>query len=153
MVGDQLLRLWNEKGTIANLKMSDGSPAEASQAPGLQTPASNDDDDDQPQADQQKGFFMSYQEKEKALQCRNFSGNVVWERKGESSTGRPYQMGQNCVIWASTDGTVEVVNLADGAPLWTQKVDAKNSQPSVNDAGTYMVIQNQKEISIVKLGS
>ena len=142
MVGSGQIRLTSDKEAVVNLNIADGSPAT--------TPTTASESE---KGAQQNGYFVTYLQKDKKIQCHDYSGKLVWERKGENSMVPAYRMGRGCVVWASKDGTVEIIGLADGASMWKQKVDTKSPQPSVNDAGTYMVIQNQKEVSIVKLGS
>ncbi len=142
LLGSGQIRLTSDKGAVANLNVADGSPGSAP------TAASESG-----KGAQQNGYFVTYLDKEKTIQCHDYAGKLVWERKGENSMVPAYEMGKGCVVWASMDGTVEVIGLADGASMWKQKVDAKYPHPAVNDAGTYMVIQNKKEVSIVKLGS
>lgn len=141
LIGGQQIRFTNEDGKVANVNVVDGTAAKAPPAAGDQGGMA------------EGGYSVTYLEKKKTLQCHNYAGTLVWERKGENSMMPPYKLGRGCVIWASTDGTVEVVGLADGATKWKQRVASKPPQPAVNKDGTYMVIQNKTEVSIVKLGS
>ena len=54
---------------------------------------------------------------------------------------------QDCFF---VNGTEEVINRADGATLWKLK-GAKMSSVMVNAEGSYMVAQNDKDLTIGKL--
>lgn len=132
MLGTDRIRLENEKGTLAVLNIADGSPAA-------------------PPAEAAGRFFVNFVEKEKALQCRDYTGKLVWERKGEPNlTDDKFLVGHDCIVWVTKDGTEEVINRADGATLWKLK-GAKMSSVMVNAEGSYMVAQNDKDLTIVKL--
>jgi outer membrane protein assembly factor BamB len=132
LLGTDRIRLENEKGTLAVLNVADGSAAT-------------------PPAEAADRFFVNYVEKEKALQCRDYTGKLLWERKGEPNLSEvKFLTGHDCIVWVSKDGTEEVINRADGATLWKMK-GAKIPSVAVNTAGTYMVAQNDKDLTIVKL--
>ena len=134
LIGTERIALLNEAGTIATLNVADGTPAEA--------PTRLED-----------RFIVKYVEREDALQCHDYLGNLVWERKGESTlAGKKYLAGKECVVWVSKDGVAEVINREDGATLWQAK-GLKEPQAYVNTDGTYLVVQSKKDFSIVKLGS
>lgn len=132
--GPDRIRMENEKGSVATFNVADGSPAAAPQEI----------------ADR---YLVSYVEKAKALQCHDASGTLVWERKGESGmSDASFLTGKDCVVWASKEGTVEVIGRADGKSMWSAS-GLKEPGVFVNPAGTCLVVQNKKDLTIVKLGS
>lgn len=140
LVGGRQVRLTNEDGQVANVNVTDGSAAKAPPAADAGGMAEG-------------GYFVTYLEKPKALQCHNYAGTLVWERKGKSSMTPAYKIGAGSVVWASSDGTVEVIGLSDGTTRWKTKLDLKDPHPVVSDDGKYLIVQSKKEVSIVKLGS
>ena len=85
------------------------------------------------------------------VRCRDWTGKVVWERKGSKFSppeNQPFRHG--LVVWTTSDGEVEVIGLADGATRWKAKV-AKEPRVQVNLGGTHMVVPDKKASVLVKL--
>jgi outer membrane protein assembly factor BamB len=127
------IRLISEKGVVANLIVADGKPGAA------------------PEGIQYRRFVM-YDEKEKELICRDFGGAEVWTLKGEMSSNGPYEVKNDYVVWAQKNGTVEVIALSNGDFQWRSTFD-ENPRPYLNADGTYLVVQQKKEVTIVRMGS
>jgi outer membrane protein assembly factor BamB len=85
------------------------------------------------------------------VRCRDWTGKLVWERKGSKflpPVNQPYRHG--LVVWTTSDGDVEVIGLADGSTKWKAKV-AKEPYVRVNLLGTHMVVPDKKGTMLVKL--
>lgn len=129
-----VIRLQSEKG-VEFLNIADGKPATvATAAAGSKEPAGS--------------TFIKINKK--GVKCLDAAGKVVWERKGEPGLIPPDQPKNGMVFWSTEAGGVEVINVADGSTLW-KAATAKLPEVVVNNAGTYMVVQNKKEVTIVKL--
>ena len=126
------IRLISEKGVVANLNVADGTPGA-------------------PPEEIEKQRFVEYDKKAKTLVCRDFAGAVVWTRKGEMSEASEFQVRKDYVVWPQKDGVVEMIALSDGAFRWKSQFD-ENPHPYVNKDGTYVVVQQRKELTIVKPG-
>lgn len=122
------IRLQSERG-VDNVNVADGTPATAPEGAASR-------------------FFTTFSAK--GVECRDWSGNVVWTRKGEAFSIPRNQPRNGLIFWATKDGLVEVIGEADGATKWQTKA-GKEPQFSVNLKGTYMVVQNKKDVTIVKL--
>ena len=127
------IRLTSDKGGVANLNIADGTPAVAPD--GIENQR-----------------FVTYDKKEKTLFCRDFAGAVVWTREAEMSSRSEYQVRQDYVVWPQKDGVVEMIALSDGKFRWRSQFD-ENPRPYVNEDGTYIVVQQKNELTIVKPGS
>jgi outer membrane protein assembly factor BamB len=127
------IRLTSDKGGVANLNIADGTPAVAPD--GIENQR-----------------FVTYDKKEKTLFCRDFAGAVVWTREAEMSSRSEYQVRQDYVVWPQKDGVVEMIALSDGKFRWRSQFD-ENPHPYVNEDGTYIVVQQKNELTIVKPGS
>lgn len=85
------------------------------------------------------------------VRCRDWTGRLVWERKGSRflpPEHQPYRHG--LCVWTTSDGDVEVIGLADGSTKWKAKV-AKEPRVQVNALGTHMVVPDRKASILVKL--
>lgn len=127
------IRLTSDKGVVENLHISNGSPGGA------------------PEGIENQRFLM-YDKKKKTLFCRDFVGGVVWTREAEMSLASDYQIMKDCVVWPQRDGTVELIALSDGQFRWRSTFD-ESPHPYVNADGTYLVVQQKKKLTIVKMGS
>ena len=127
------IRMVSDKGVVANLNVADGQPAVAPE--GIENQR-----------------FVNYDKKAKTLFCRDFAGNVVWTRKAEMSQAADYQVRRDFVVWPQKDGLVEMIALSDGEFRWRSQF-GENPHPYVNADGTYLVVQQGKELAIVKAGS
>ena len=127
------IRLTSEKGVIANLNIADGTPGVA---PGG--------------IENQR--FVEYDKKKKTLVCRDFGGVEIWTREAEMSSSCEFQVRKDFVVWPQKNGVVEMIALADGAFRWRSQFD-ENPHPYVNEDGTYFVVQQKNELTIVRPGS
>ena len=127
------IRLTSDKGVVANLNIADGSPGTA------------------PGGIENQRFVM-YDKEAKTLFCRDFAGAVVWTREAEMSSGSEFQVRKDYVVWPQKNGVVEMIALSDGDFRWKSQFD-ENPHPYVNEDGTYIVVQQKKELTIVKPGS
>ncbi len=127
------IRLTSEKGVVANLNIADGKPGSAPE--GIENQR-----------------FLEYDKKAKTLFCRDFVGTVVWTREAEMSRSAEYQIRKDYVVWPQRDGRVEMIALSDGAFRWRSQFD-EDPHPYVNEGGTYVVVQQGKELTIVKAAS
>lgn len=127
------IRLTSEKGVVENLHIADGS---------LGSPPEG--------IENQR--FLAYDKKKKTLTCRDFVGAVVWTRQGEMSLASDYQIMKDCVVWPQKDGIVELIALSDGEFRWKSFFD-ENPRPYMNADQTYFVIQQRKQLTIVKMGT
>lgn len=102
-----------------------------------------------PRDDEGGGYITTFSSN--GVRCRDWTGKLVWERKGSSffpPEPQPYRHG--LVVWTTSDGDVEVIGLADGATKWKAKV-AKEPRVRVNLLGTHMVVPDRKSSTLVKL--
>jgi outer membrane protein assembly factor BamB len=127
------IRLVSEKGIVANLNVADGTPGTMPE--GIENQR-----------------FVNYDKKAKTLFCRDFTGVVVWTREAEMSLAADYQVRKDFVVWPQKDGVVEMISLSDGEFRWRSQF-GENPHPYVNADGTYLVVQQGKELTIVKPGS
>jgi PQQ-like domain len=127
------IRLTSDKGVVANLNIADGTAGVAPD--GIEGQR-----------------FVEYDKKEKTLLCRDFAGAVVWTREAEMSLSSEYQVRKDYVVWPQKDGLVELIALSNGDFRWKSQFD-ENPHPYVNEDGTYIVVQQKKELTIVKPGS
>ena len=127
------IRLTSDKGAVANINIADGTPGVA--LGGIENQR-----------------FVTYDKKKKMLICHDFAGAEVWTREAEMSESCEFQVRKDYVVWPQKNGVVEMIALLDGAFRWRSQFD-ENPHPYVNEDGTYFVVQQQKELTIVKPGS
>lgn len=127
------VRLTSEAGKVLNITIADGSP-------GLAPP------------DAATARFVAYSAATKALMCRNYAGEVVWERKGEASERQEPMVVKDLVVWAAKSGDVEVIALSDGASRWKARAGG-NPRVWMDDRGTQLVVPNGQSVSVVRLAA
>jgi len=126
------VRLTNETGRDENINVADGSPASFPAGTGIDR-------------------FVGYAAGAKALQCRDYGGNLIWERRGEISPNSEVIVSGDLVVWPAKSGDVEVISLSDGASRW--KLDAGSSPRAYSDdARRYLVVPHSGSVSVVRLG-
>ena len=127
------VRLTSEAGRVENINIADGSPASFPAGVGIDR-------------------FVGYAAGAKALQCRDYAGTLVWERRGEISPNSEVLLSGDLVVWPAKSGDVEVISLSDGASRW--KLDAGSSPRAYSDdARRYLVVPHSSSVSVVRLGS
>jgi outer membrane protein assembly factor BamB len=125
------VRLASEAGKVVNLTIADGSPAV-------------------PPASAGQTRFVAYSASAKALQCRNYAGDIVWERKGEVAEKHGVTVRGDAVVWAAKNGEVEIIGLTDGSSRWKAKADG-NPNVWVDAAGTRLVVPKGGSVTVVNL--
>jgi len=126
------VRIANETGQVENINLADGSPATYQGAAGTDR-------------------FVAYSGADKALQCRDYAGNLVWDRRGEISPNSDVLISDDYVVWPAKSGAVEVISLSDGSSRW--KLDAGSSPRAYSDdARRYLVVPHSGNVSVVKIG-
>ncbi|HXG49234.1 MAG TPA: PQQ-binding-like beta-propeller repeat protein [Methylomirabilota bacterium] len=125
------VRLTSEAGKVLNVSIADGSP-------GVAPP------------DAATARFVEYSAGAKSLVCRNYAGDVVWERKAEVSERQEPIVLRDVVVWAAKSGDVEVIALSDGASRWKVKAGG-NPRVWVGDKGRQLVVPNGQSVSVVRL--
>ena len=127
------VRLTSEAGKVLNLTIADGTPGQGA-------------------ANGAAARFVAYSPAAKALVCRDYAGQVVWERKGEVSERTPPIILKDVVVWAAKNGDVEIIALVDGASRW--KVKAKGNPFAWADQGeSVVVVPTGESVSVVRLAS
>ncbi len=100
------------------------------------------------------GYVLSYDARAKVLTCLKGKGVPVWTRDGEQSRYSRVTMleDRGVVVWTTADGVTEIVALAKGTSLLSQKGDPKRRVAVDRVTGRVFVAQGNSAqlLSITK---